>query len=154
MFRLFCCFLVLILPYYSFISSGIGIRPVYYVNNFIKHKIILDCLYYVGVSACVVPGWSLSSGQSYCKGACRCGSCKASEPCVCVRSTALLSPACTDATLFLLEIIIADFSTRLDNRTRLARQLLIPALFYYDRRVFVISKSTEIAVAKVRVLSC
>lgn len=31
------------------------------------------------------------------------------RPCVCVWSIALLSPACTDATLFLFQIFTADF---------------------------------------------
>lgn len=31
------------------------------------------------------------------------------KPCVCVWSTVLLSPACTDATLFLFQIFTADF---------------------------------------------
>lgn len=31
------------------------------------------------------------------------------KPCVCVWSTVLLSPACTDATLFLFQIFAADF---------------------------------------------
>lgn len=31
------------------------------------------------------------------------------KPCVCVWSTLLLSPACTDATLFLFQIFTADF---------------------------------------------
>lgn len=47
----------------------------------------------------------------------------ATKSCVCVWSTACLSPACTDATLFLFQIITADFSIQSCHSRRLAPQL-------------------------------
>lgn len=55
---------------------------------------------------------------------------RATESCVCVWSTALLSPACTDATLFLFQIITADFSLQSCHSRRQARRLFSPLSFF------------------------
>lgn len=55
----------------------------------------------------------------------------ATESCVCVWSTALLSPACTDATLFLFQIITADFSLQSCHSRRLARRHSSSLFFFW-----------------------